>query len=171
MSDPLSDFGEFMDEIGKVKVAPRYCDPPDVPEPETKAVETQATVGAWARETFPGGTDRNPRTAQRMLEEVVELCYAAGMHRVEMIQTVRDVCRKFPEAGLTRCPEPDDVGPEAGDVLVTLYALADRWKVDLHEHCDRKMGINRARTWHANGDGTGYHVKDADVPRDIASTY
>lgn len=133
--------------------------------------ETQATVRAWARATFPGGADRDPRTAQRMLEEVVELCHAAGMHRVEMIRTVRDACRKFPEAGLSRCPEPDDVGPEAGDVLVTLYVVADRWGVDLHEHCDRKMAINRAREWHALGDGTGYHVEDVDAPRDIASSF
>jgi hypothetical protein len=134
-------------------------------------VENQETVGAWARGTFPGGADRSPRAAQRMLEEVVELCYAAGMHRVEMIQTIRDACRKFPEAGLTRCPEPADVGPEAGDVLVTLYVLADRWGVDLHAHCDAKMEVNRARTWHANGDGTGYHISDMDVPKDFATTY
>lgn len=127
--------------------------------------ETQLSVGAWALETFPGGDPASPRKALRALEEVVELCLAAGASGSDVSKAVADaVAREMlgsPQGFFTGKPAPEKVPVEAADVLITLYALAHERGFDIHEHVGAKMKINRSRRWKANGDGTGYHVKEA----------
>lgn len=51
MSDPGDDFGEFMDAIGKVKIAPRYTDeraPSAKPEPPVGMMVPPLPRQAWA---------------------------------------------------------------------------------------------------------------------------
>lgn len=51
--------------------------------------------------------------------------------------------------------EPTKV-EEAADVVIVLSRYPGLW-----EAVERKMAVNRARTWRLMGDGTGYHVPDA----------
>lgn len=123
--------------------------------------ESQASVGAWSDATFPGADPESPRKALRVLEEVVELCLAAGATPTEIHRAVLKEIGSKPDHA--SCREPDKVPAEAADVAITLYGLAYLRKFDLHAAVDAKMVINRARKWKPNGDGTGYHVKPAEV--------
>ena len=119
--------------------------------------ENQQSVGSWIDQTFPGTDPESPRKAMRALEEMIELCLAAGAH-------VDDV-RSLVEAQLQKATwkmhtEWHKVPAEAADVLIVLYGVAYMRGFDLHAEVDRKMVINRARRWKANGDGTGYHIKE-----------
>lgn len=50
-----------------------------IPGPEEASYrETQESIYAWMTETFPGMDPNSPRKAIRALEEMVELCLAAG---------------------------------------------------------------------------------------------
>lgn len=121
--------------------------------------ETQETVAAWADAEFPGADPASPRGALRALEEVVELCRAAGASWEE-IEKAAGVFRGAAREGYSsRAPEPAKVPAEAADALITLYVVAGRRGFDLHAEVDRKMAVNRGRVWAPRGDGTGYHVK------------
>lgn len=52
--------------------------------------------------------------------------------------------------------DPDaDVTIEAADVIICLLRIPG-----IADAIQRKMTINRGRTWQLMGDGTGYHVKE-----------
>jgi hypothetical protein len=131
-------------------------------------IETQQTVHQWIIDTFPGADPESPRKSIRALEEMVELCLASGAKYRDIQAAVASVLEKdgavmsllgglMDVAGGT--PDPDKVPAEAADVLIVLYGLAGMRGFDLHAEVDRKMAINRARRWRANGDGTGYHIR------------
>lgn len=126
--------------------------------------ETQKTIGAWARETFPGGDDLSPRHCLRLLEEVVELCLAAGASQDDVYVTAMNagdtVCKKTGQRYLDHHPKPAKVPEEMADCAIVLDVLAERRGIDLRAEVDRKMIRNRQRRWQVNDDGTGYHVKD-----------
>src|SRR6266404_473025 len=46
----------------------------------------------------------------------------------------------------------------AGGVILWLVRLLQISGSDLWQEVDRKMAINRARTWHLDGSGHGYHI-------------
>lgn len=98
--------------------------------------ETQATISAWAEQTF-GPAGSNTRVAVRALEEMTELL---------------------------RCLSADDNHPKAtdevADVVIVLQRLATRLGIDLWAEVERKMAINRGRTWKLDSTGHGYHVRD-----------
>ena len=132
------------------------------------ASETQESIYRWMAETFPGMAPKSPRKAIRALEEMVELCLAAGASAKEIDGAV---CRSLHAAGFSRYHQidgwnndgvahADKIPAEAADVLIVLYGVAGMRGFDLHAEVDRKMAINRARRWKANGDGTGYHIKE-----------
>ena len=52
--------------------------------------ETQKSIGDWAKQTFPGGDDLAPRHVLRLLEEVVELAFAVGANRDDILASVGD---------------------------------------------------------------------------------
>jgi hypothetical protein len=143
-------------------------------------VENQDSVFSWARETFPGADPLSPRLALRCLEEMVELCLAAGASAHDIHIAFFGVVRA---TTLKRHPEIDektgnpvgyqverfwyeqdanspDVPAEAADVLITLYVLAGYRGFHLDSAVDDKMKTNRSRRWKANGDGTGYHIPE-----------
>ncbi len=99
------------------------------------ARETQETITQWIEATF-GAAGSNARVVARANEEMAEM--------------VKDVTI-------------DDASPrlaeEMADVVIVLYRVATRLGVDLHTEIDKKMAINRARTWALDGSGCGYHVK------------
>lgn len=102
--------------------------------------ETQASVTAWANETF-GQAKSNARIAARANEEMAELL---------------------------RALTADDANPaapaEVADVVIVLYRLASYLGVDLMQEIDAKMAINRARVWAKDASGHGYHVRDKGTP-------
>ena len=95
--------------------------------------ETQATIGEWASLTF-GTAAQLLRTATRANEEMAELLTA--------------LC-----AG-----DNAKAAEEIADVMILLFLLGERIGVDVHREIDRKMQINRQRTWQLDGTGHGYHV-------------
>ena len=124
--------------------------------------ETQKSIAAWAKATFPGGNDRSHVHPLRLLEEAVELCRATGANRIEIASTVNRIMGKFTDP--YRDPEPAKVPAEIADVAILLDVLADRWEVDLQAEKNAKMKINRARIWICHGDGTGHHVPTPRTP-------
>jgi NTP pyrophosphatase (non-canonical NTP hydrolase) len=98
--------------------------------------ETQETVCAFADEKF-GPATSNIRVAARANEEMAELLRALSA---------------------------DDNHPKAAeeiaDVVIILYRLARNLGTDLQDEIDRKMAINRKRTWKRDETGHGYHVRD-----------
>jgi NTP pyrophosphatase (non-canonical NTP hydrolase) len=125
--------------------------------------ETQESVHRWINETFPGTDPDSPRKSIRVLEEMVELCMASGAAVSEIDAAVRKSTssHRGPISTNLRSPDPDKIAAEAADVLIVLYGVAGMRGFDLHAEVDRKMAVNRARRWKANGDGTGYHIPAA----------
>jgi hypothetical protein len=131
--------------------------------------ETQETICRWIDDTFPGGDPESPRKALRALEEMVELCLAAGAtHNDVYSSVVAELAKAGAKSSLMGGivslppdPNPDKVPVETADVLIVLYGLAGLRGFDLHAEVDRKMAISRSRRREACGDGTGYHIKDA----------
>jgi NTP pyrophosphatase (non-canonical NTP hydrolase) len=97
--------------------------------------ETSKTIFEWGRDTFGPITDDN-----RVIER-------ARLEFDELAEAVREG------------HSVDDIVAEAADVVILLSRLAGVHGRDLAEAVDRKMNINRSRTWVRNGDGTGCHVK------------
>jgi NTP pyrophosphatase (non-canonical NTP hydrolase) len=102
-------------------------------------METQETICAFADETF-GPATSNMRIAARANEEMAELLRALSS---------------------------DDNHPKAAeeiaDVVIILHRLARNLGADLRTEIDRKMKINRLRTWRRDDTGHGYHVRDRAV--------
>jgi hypothetical protein len=133
-----------------------------LPAKEGPVSETQATVYGWIQETFPGTDPESPRKSIRALEEMVELCLASGASPVEIRYAIERAINSAWSISINRFehrPTPDKIADEAADVLIVLYGVAGMRGFDLHAEVDRKMAVNRARRWAANGDGTGYHIK------------
>lgn len=99
-------------------------------------METTYTISAWANEVF-GEAGSNARVAARANEEMAELLRA-----------------------VTSDQPIDKVIEEAADVVIALARLAGRNGFDLWDAAERKMEVNRARVWKADGTGHGYHVSD-----------
>lgn len=123
-------------------------------------IETQQTIAAWARATFPGGDDLSPRHVLRLLEEVVEACLAAGATWLEVIQTVRKHRRPFQDWERRLIVPAEEIAEELADCAIVLTVISARRGIDLQAEVDAKMAVNRARSWISNGDGTGYHVPE-----------
>ena len=99
--------------------------------------ETIESIAKWEYETF--GTGPLTCIYLRAMEEMGELAYE-----------------------IRNCPaDSQKICAEVADVIITLVGiLVSCRRVSA---VDDKMQINRQRSWHKNGDGTGYHIKE-DVP-------
>lgn len=127
--------------------------------------ETQDTVGKWIQDTFSGTDPESPRKSLRALEEMIELCLASGATPAQIAEVMGRVGamerEKGPYQDVNESRKQSDRIPiEAADVLIVLYGVAHMRGFDLHEQVDKKMLVNRSRKWKANGDGTGYHIKE-----------
>lgn len=92
-------------------------------------METQATINEWQNSVFPTRTVEGD--IAHLKEEFQEFLDATSLD----IQAV-----------------------EAADLVILLYAWANDTGIDLHDHIDAKMEINRARQWRILPDGTGRHL-------------
>lgn len=97
--------------------------------------ETQQSIAAWALATF-GPTSSNQRTAVRAADEMRELLDAL--------------------AADDRAPT---AGEEIADVVIVLSRLATELGVDIAAEVDKKMSVNRSRSWSLDGTGHGQHVE------------
>lgn len=97
--------------------------------------ETQRTITAWADETFgvPASNLSIATRAAKELDELIEYLVENDQH-------------------------PKAV-EECADIVIVLSRLVERRGGDLLADVDRKMAINRTRTWVLSGDGNGQHVK------------
>lgn len=100
--------------------------------------ENQRTINRWIEDTF-GAAGSNLSVAARANEEMAELLTALAHD--------------------DRHPKAVE---EAADIVIILFRLAERQGRDLMSEVDRKMAINRRRTWKVEN-GHGYHVPDASV--------
>jgi len=91
--------------------------------------ETQATINRWQAEQFPDATEEG--ILDHLREEFNEFLGSATQAETMV---------------------------EAADLVILLYAWAGKVGGDLHAAVDAKMGINRARTWNIQPDGTGRHT-------------
>lgn len=98
-------------------------------------METQYSISEWAEETF-GCLGSNAKCAARANEEMAELLTKLTIHDFNQ-----------------------GAASEIADVVITLYRLASRLGVSLTAEVERKMAINRQRTWERDGLGGGHHVK------------
>ncbi len=117
--------------------------------------ETTETIGRWADETFGEGSVAG--AAMRLLDEVAELCVAAGVSPSDASLAVH--------RGLFRALEKDHDGPDAlpgevADCAIVLHTIAWKSGADLASEVDAKMGRNRKRRWRRTGDGCGQHIKE-----------
>ena len=105
--------------------------------------ETFQSISDWCDETFGPATP--VRMAARANEEMAELIDKA-----------------------TKAASMDDaaVTEEAADVVICLARFPGLWAA-----VERKMVVNRGRTWRLTGEGTGYHVPalSHQFPTDLGS--
>ena len=103
--------------------------------------ETQASIGQWREDTF--GPIIGHALDGRVADEMKEMGEALIAH-------------------LSDAAPDYTVMEEMADVLITMFAWAEHHGLDLLEHVDKKMAINRARKWRRHGDGTGQHIKEGE---------
>lgn len=129
--------------------------------------ETQETVSKWLQSTFPGTDPDSPRKSIRALEEMIELCLVSGATPNEIIRAVTEATIKEADKARQRMDEsrfePERIPAEVSDVDIVLDGIAFMRRFSRAMEKDKKMSINRSRRWKANGDGTGYHIKETTV--------
>lgn len=97
-------------------------------------METQKTIADWADDTFGPALDPGDLVT-RAADELEEL--------LEAVQKA----------------DKQEIGKEAADVVILLMRVMELNGLNLHDEVDKKMQINRSRTWVSKGDGTGSHIK------------
>ena len=103
-------------------------------EHTTISIETQSTITEWANDTF-GRAKSNLSIAARALQEMSEL--------------------------ITKLSADDKhvhAYDELADVEIVLARLWENLQYDRQTEINRKMRINRGRTWNLDGNGHGQHV-------------
>ena len=96
--------------------------------------ENQSSINEWISSTF-GEAGSNISVAARANQEMAELIMKLAID-----------------------DNDSEAIEEVADVVIVLYRLVHRFDADLAEQIERKMGINRQRTWNV-ANGHGYHVK------------
>lgn len=136
---------EAADEIGRLRSA-------------APGRETIESIARWADETFGPCPPNSPARCLRLLEEVVELCYAAGADGQAIVARASAALRNsFVKWAATGVPEGEKE-EEIADCYIVWATIAHGWGVGLGA-VDRKMAVNRhERKWSTAGDGTGQHV-------------
>jgi len=95
----------------------------------------QSEIGKWAEEAFGPIHDR-ARVAARANEEMAELLRAA-----------------------TSGAPIEKIAEECADIVIILARIAHAGGFDLLQEVQRKMAVNRTRTWTQDGTGHGYHER------------
>lgn len=105
--------------------------------------ETQETICQWANDTL-GRSSTNLSTAERALKEMKELL-----------------------VGLDENDQDPNAPVEAADVFIVLMRIFEFYGTTWQAEVNKKMAINRARTWIRDGNGHGSHVKTSQTLVDV----
>lgn len=97
-------------------------------------MENSATIAEWGDEAFGPVADLEA-LVDRAEREMAELREAIAQRRAR-----------------------EEIGLEAADIVILLHRLAGLLNMDLDQLVQRKMAVNRTRSWTRSGDGTGRHV-------------
>jgi NTP pyrophosphatase (non-canonical NTP hydrolase) len=133
--------------------------------------ETQATITEWGWATF--GEHHPTSLAARMNVEVAELLRElAGASKDHLLAHLSDTLVAAAEAFCARANQlqgsralghvslqrVERAADECADNLVMLTQVASALGVDLQKRTNRKMKVNRARSWAVRPDGRHQHV-------------
>lgn len=128
--------------------------------------ETQRSICNWGTETF-GVSGSALGTATRMNVEVAELLADLGGVVDPLLDDLLRCNNALAEAISNRAnaleregllPDRTPNGKECADVQIILFQVAERCGLKLTEETDRKMAVNRARTWRLLPTGRFQHA-------------
>lgn len=96
------------------------------------STENQYTIATWARNTFG-----EKKSWQDALLKALKLDEEYEEFRKEFVSSHNPPSEE----------ELSLIGFELADMLIVMYGLAECLDIDLQEYIDKKMEINRRRTW------------------------
>jgi len=140
--------------------------------------ETQESVAAWCRETFPEFQGIRNRCIV-VVEEVAELALEAGLSPEMIRATVEVPIGKEIARGYTadRTPDRANLAEEVADVQLSLFAFAEEAQINTKIALDYKMAKNRLRpnTYYraktAQKVGLGMPLRPVEPSRDCADPW
>lgn len=97
----------------------------------------QAQVNTWQDEAF-GDLQTYPRIVRKLHEEICELSEALWNNPTTFAE------RKIIPL------DPAKIAEESADVVIVLMGLAKNQGFDLLKEVERKLEVNKARTWEGN---------------------
>lgn len=109
--------------------------------------ETFDTIGDWIEDTFGENKDVKERYSPAHYERVND----------EFKELGDEVYPPSGQGGMYL----GMVGSEAADVVIALAGMCRRYGINLQEHVDKKMEINRNRQWEVFENGTGRHISSS----------
>lgn len=130
--------------------------------------ETSASIAAWQNETFGVATTTHDRAYRShsaihhaMMRVKREVRIDPTTPRPNLSRAIRAAEELAELILLLVANDADPKAPrEVADVDIVLRGI-DAWHgAERADEVDRKMEINRARTWEATGDGHGQHVEE-----------
>ncbi|NUB15468.1 hypothetical protein GAY28_24500 [Azospirillum brasilense] len=121
----------------------------------TKPLETQVTIAAWADSVF--GSHAGPALPLlRAFNELVEAAIAAGLSQDVVQDRISSEWERQIAKGATA--DQRNLPSEVAGTVIVLYRVAQAAGFDLLEAIDTEMQKNRSRQHFAKGDGTGSHI-------------
>jgi len=92
--------------------------------------------------------------ACKVLEEAIELCFAAGASASDVQKIMRtEIIKAAFKQEITEQFSSDDVAEELADVLICLLALAHHANVDIDHAVEHKLTVLREREWAVSPSG------------------
>jgi hypothetical protein len=127
-------------------------------------LEDQFTIGKWATENFgkPNILAVLRRSCDELLE-AMEVCVVENEATRTMFKAMRlglSHLDKYALSNEHQLKLVDAIGYELADSEIVNKHAAAVMGIDLNSYVQRKMEINRRRTWKKNADGTGQHVEE-----------
>ena len=109
---------------------------------------TPAIIAEWCRSVFKAHADpvvERHRRVNRVLEEAVELAWAAGLTPHDIRRVVTICVNRCSEGQDAEFNKPELCPGEAADVAITLFALADTFGFNIDDAIDARHERNVGR--------------------------
>lgn len=111
----------------------------------------------WVRKWRADNKAHNTRPAGhalKILEEVIELCYASGAHPGEIYNVFQAETEKArTREEIKQVPHMPRMQDEAADVTITVAAFVIANNIDIQDAFRKKVPILESRTWTPDNDG------------------
>lgn len=108
----------------------------------------RAWVNRWRDKYALGVRGRPSGHALKLLEEVVELCFAAGASPENVMDAVGDEIRKAEKKGeVTYVDDRAKMGEECADVAISLDVVLRECGIDLTAEVAKKIPVLETRQW------------------------